>query len=124
MNKTFIVGKLGKDAVAKAVQSANKSVVEFNVAYDIGFGQSKSTQWITCSAWRDKHETATNLASSLIKGTTVAVVLTDVQARAYLNKDGQAAAELRGTVLDLDFLSPKPAQNAQRQHEPSEEPSF
>lgn len=61
--------RIGKDAVTRHTR-AGKAVTGFSAAYDDGYGDSKKTEWLDCSAWGDRY---TKLAEYLKKGTQVVV---------------------------------------------------
>lgn len=132
MHKFIGTIRLGKDAEARFTPNG-KGVVEFSGAYDVGYGENKRSQWIKVTAWREKPE---SLANMLKKGQKVAVVLTDVHNHDFDGRDGKVV-EMRGTLDDIDFLSPQqpsagqqparqqqPAPQQQHAEEPAFEPDF
>ena len=49
MNSCVFVGRLGRDAELKNVNDS--SLLVFNVASDVGFGDKKNTIWVECNLW-------------------------------------------------------------------------
>jgi single-strand DNA-binding protein len=68
MIKAVLTGRLGKPAEVRALQGG-RSVINFNVAVDQGYGDKKTTLWVECSYFTEK----TGVAQYLQKGTSVAV---------------------------------------------------
>ena len=68
MIKTFLSGRLGKDAEVKTLEGGKK-VMNYSVAVDIGYGDNKQTLWVECAQWSEK----TAVAEYLKKGTQVIV---------------------------------------------------
>lgn len=100
--------RLGRDAEMKTTQSG-KAVCEFTGAYDVGYGQNKQTQWVKCSLWGDRGE---KVAQYLVKGSQVVVTLSDLRARAFINKNtNEPQAALEGRVIEFDFAGDKPSDN-------------
>jgi len=68
MNQCNFIGTLGKDAEVKTLESG-KTVINFSIAVNEGYGENKSTMWIDCAKWGEK----TTVAQFLKKGSKVAV---------------------------------------------------
>lgn len=97
MNSAIFIGRLGKDCEVKTLDSG-KSVINFSVAVDIGYGDKKETLWVDCAKWGEK----TTVAQYLKKGQQVAV-----QGEVGLRKwDGGATVTLR--IANLDLIGGKP----------------
>lgn len=69
MLQVIAAGRLGKDC--RTGNSNGKSVVNFSVGTDVGFGQNKKTIWVECAIWGDR---ADKLAPYLKKGQAVTVI--------------------------------------------------
>lgn len=87
-----IIGRLTRDAQINTLPS-EKQVVNFSVAVNDSYRnklgeQVKQTSFFDCAYW-----VTTNLAKILTKGTVVELT-GRVQARAWINKDGEAKAAL------------------------------
>ena len=69
MNKIILLGNITKEIELRKTQT-NKSVTEFTLAVNEGYGEAKTTEFISIQAW-DKN--AENLAKFASKGTKVLV---------------------------------------------------
>ena len=103
LNRTTLIGHLGKDA--QIVNLATGSFVSFTLAvnqtYTAKDGEKKEkTEWFSCSYPHTK------LADYLKKGQQV-YLEGQIGKRAYLNKEGQAEAELTLWVSSLEFVGNK-----------------
>lgn len=98
MNVCTFTGRLGRDGELRTTPGGTL-VVNFSLANDIGYGERKTTQWISCAVWGQRAE---KLAPYLVKGTQL-VVSGEATTRAYAKKDGSPAAELALNVRELDF---------------------
>lgn len=123
MLQLFVVGRLGKDATINQVK--DKSVINFSVAVDTGYGDNKKTEWIDCAKWGDK----TTVAQYLTKGTQVAI-LGELSTRTYDKADGTKGFSIVVRVDKLDLLGGKQQGEGQQQaataaaNEPSEDLPF
>ena len=103
MNRTQIIGHIGKDAETRTVN--NMVAIGFNVAHTESWTQDgekkERTTWIQCTLWRKPDKTG--IAKYLQKGVKV-LVEGRVEADAYM-KDGQAVGSLKLTVQNLELLS-------------------
>lgn len=100
MNKLIISGNLTADPVAAAT-STGKTVTNFTVAVNEGYGESQRTTFFRVSAWEKRGEVCKQY---LRKGSKVLVVGT-VQARAYNSQTGEIRASLDVTANEIEFLS-------------------
>lgn len=98
MIKTFLTGRLGKDAVVNTLESGKK-VINYSVAVTIGYGDNASTLWVDCSQWSEK----TGLVEYLKRGTQVAV-MGEPSIRVYNKNDGTMGASFSLRVDKLDLL--------------------
>jgi len=99
MNNCTFIGSLGRDAEVKTLDTG-KSVINFSIAVNEGYGDKKTTMWVSCAKWGDK----TAVAQFLKKGGKVAVT-GQVSIRSYAGKDGTNKAELTLRVSDLHLLN-------------------
>jgi single-strand DNA-binding protein len=83
MNSVVIAGHLGQDVVLKAAGS--KTVANFSIAINKGFGENKSTIWMNVVAWGGLADIA---AQNLGKGTYVTIT-GRLDVRKFTNKSGQ-----------------------------------
>lgn len=100
MNSVSLVGRLGRDPETRYT-SGGKSVANFAIAVDDGFGEKKTTSWITIVAWEKTAELAQKY---LVKGSQVAVE-GRLRQRSYENKSGEKVSVLEVIANRLDFLT-------------------
>lgn len=93
MNTGNFAGHIGRDAETKSLPSGS-SVTNFSLAVATGWGDKKSTLWVSCDIWGERGE---KLCQYLTKGSAVSVS-GDVDVRAYSAKDGTAKAEMKCNV--------------------------
>lgn len=97
MSFATVVGRLGRDAELRSGNEPSKSVLNFSVAEDIGYGDKKRTQWWSCALWGKRAE---SIAAYLTKGTPVTVV-GNPELREYEKRDKSMGAELTLRVIDV-----------------------
>lgn len=108
-----MTGHLGADAKVEEVNG--RAVIKFSVAHseryvDKSTGEQKErTFWVRCSQWKDLGDT--KLAPYLLKGTHV-LVEGRPTASGYLDQEKKPAASLDLAVERIEFLSPKPKEQA------------
>src|SRR6476661_8359572 len=98
-----IVGNVGRDAEMRYTPQG-VAVCDFSVAVNkvTGKGESRKekTTWFKVTVWRERAETA----SQYIKKGMKIMVIGEVDARAYTDKNGAAVASLDLTANDFKFL--------------------
>ena len=99
MNRLMIIGNLTADPEGRVTQSG-KEVCTFTVAVNRR-GRDNGTDFFRVSAW---NELAKNCKTYLAKGKKVCVT-GEVRASAYVNKNGEAAANLDLMAADVEFLT-------------------
>lgn len=100
MNSVSLIGRLGRDPESRHT-TGGKTVTNFTVAVDYGFGENKTTSWIPIVAWEKTAELAQQY---LVKGSQVAVT-GRLQVRSYENKAGDKVSVLEVIASQLDFLT-------------------
>lgn len=100
MNICTIIGNLTKDPETRTTPGG-KSVCNFSVAVNEGSGESKRTEYFRVAAWGKTGEVCQQY---LAKGRKVAVT-GRIGASAYVNNQGQAAANLELMANSVEFLS-------------------
>lgn len=69
MNNCTFIGRCGKDAVTRFTPNG-KAVTGWSVAIDSGFGDSKTTTWLDCSAWGERYS---KIAEYIHKGDRIGI---------------------------------------------------
>lgn len=109
MLQANMIGHLGGDAILKEVNG--KSVTNFSIAHSEKFKKAdgtlvEKTTWAECEMWD-----ADKVTPFLKKGAQV-FIQAQPEARAWINKDGEAAATLRMRVIKLELLGGAKKENA------------
>lgn len=110
MNCCSLIGRLGRDPETRHTGSG-KSVTNFSIAVDYGFGDKKTTSWIPVVCWEKTAELAQEY---LVKGSQVAVT-GRLQERSWQDKEGNKRTVLEVIAIGLDFLS-KSERRSQSEH--------
>ena len=101
-------GRLGRDAVTRTTQGG-KQVTGFALAVDSGYGESKQTLWLDCSAWGERY---VKLAPYLVKGGHVHVAgelgTREHEGKTYISVR-VADVRLIGNKVSAQSPAPKPA---------------
>lgn len=110
MNRTDIIGRLGKDAEVKDV--GGTQVINFSVAVsenwkDKNGEKQEKTTWYECAKWGNN----VGIAPYLKKGTQV-YVSGNAEARAYVNNEGDAVGVLGIRVFQIELLGGNDNQGA------------
>ena len=105
MNKIIVTGALGRDAELKSLPSG-KNVLEFSIAVNSGFGDSKKTYWWKAKLFGDR---AAKLVEHFVKGTKLLIEGVP-ELREYEAKDGSGkriSPEI--FVTDFEFIGGRQA---------------
>ena len=102
--QTIIIGNVGKAPELRYTQGGT-AVCDFSVAVteswkDANGEKREKVTWYKCTAWRALAEVCNQYVT---KGMQIMVV-GSVEANAYMNKSGEAAASLDLTARDIQFL--------------------
>lgn len=114
MNTAQFAGRLGRNADLRQGDTPSKSVANFSVAVNVGFGEKKRTLWVGCALWGERAE---KLAQYLTKGSAV-TVSGDVDLRQYDKKDGTAGAEITCNVQRLTLQGGGEQREARGEQDP------
>ena len=109
MQQLTIIGNLTKEPELRTTTSG-KEVCSFTVAVNrrkSANNQEPGADYFRVSAWEERGRTCHKY---LKKGSKVCVVGM-VSARAYINNQGEASANLEVKADEVEFLTPKNAEN-------------
>jgi len=112
MNKITLIGNLTHDPEVRSTPNGI-TVCSFTIAVNrrfAGHDGERPTDFFRINAWRQLGE---HCARYLAKGRKVAV-LGELQARTYEAKDGTTRMSLDVQADEVEFLSPKQQEDAQR----------
>lgn len=101
MNKIIVSGSLGRDSELKFT-AAGKAVLNFSIAVNSGFGESKKTAWWRCALWGARAE---KLVDHFKKGTKL-LIMGEPDLREY-EKDGVKKLSAEIFVNDFEFMNGK-----------------
>jgi len=116
MNSCSFIGNLGKDAEMQ--QAGNSTICKFSIANSVGYGDKKTTMWISCNLWGVRGQ---KLQPHLVKGMKVLVIgelsQTEYNSKTYLNLN----------VNQVELLSDRQQQSqaapAQQYSQPQAQPA-
>jgi single-strand DNA-binding protein len=102
-SQTIIIGNVGRDPEFKYTPQGT-AVCDFSVAVNKRTGKGENRQektvWFRVTAWRERAE----FASQYVKKGSRIMVVGEIEARAYIDKQGQAAATLELTANNIQLL--------------------
>jgi single-strand DNA-binding protein len=99
-SKTIIAGNVGRDAEMRMTPSG-KSVTQFSVAVNVGFGENKTTQWYEVVVW----ERLAEVCNQYVKKGNKVICDGTLELNQYTAKDGTSKASLRLTAREVVFMS-------------------
>jgi single-strand DNA-binding protein len=105
MNKILLIGRLGKDPETRTTPGG-KSVANFTMATDSGYGEKRVTQWHRIVAWEKTAELAQKY---LHKGSKI-FLEGEVQYGSY-EKNGQTHYTTDIVARNIQFLDAKSLDN-------------
>ena len=100
MIKLQVIGRLGRDAEIK--QISDKTVINFSIATDVGYGDKKQTLWLECSRWTEQ----VGVVPFLKKGQQV-YVDGEPSLRTYKDKEGNDKTSLTLRVNEITLVGGK-----------------
>ena len=121
---------LGRDAELRYTRD-NKPVLGLALAYSVGYGQNKRTQWVDGTLWGERAE---KLSPHLTKGTKILIHGDDLELETYPKNDGGQGAKIKCRIVNIEFAGgaqnqdgnqQQPAQQAQQQQQaaPQQQPA-
>lgn len=93
--------RVGRDAELRYTQN-QKAVANIVLAYDVGFGEQKRTQWIEAALWGKRAESMTKY---LNKGKEVLLTADDVETELFQKPDQSYGVKLKCVVVNIEFTS-------------------
>jgi len=103
--------RLGRDSSVKQLDNG-LSVANLACAYDVGFGDKKTTQWLDLAVFGKQAEA---LAPYFTKGRKFMITCKNVQVEEYNKKDGSMGASLKATAVEMKFAGDKSDSQTQTQ---------
>lgn len=105
MQRITIIGRLGKDAETKSLQSG-KQVANFSVAVSEGKGDAQTTTWYDCSIWLGNSKALDNVLPHIRKGGQI-YVEGKPSVRTYTTQGGETKAAIQVDVRTVELLGSK-----------------
>ena len=115
-----ILATTGRDVILRNLQDGT-AVINLALAYNIGYGQNKKTQWIETSIFGKKAE---SLAPHLPKGTRVMITLNEIHIDEYVKQDGTSTPKLVGRFIDLALIGGGEKQESKPKQQSKTEPDL
>lgn len=114
INKVILMGRLTRDPETRSTNSG-KSVAQFTVAVENGYGDKKQTDFINCVAWNNQAEF---LGKYFTKGMMV-IVAGRISTRTWEGQDGRKNYVTEVVASEINFGETKKQQGQSRQAEQS-----
>ena len=112
MNKTILMGRMTADPVMRSTQSG-KSVCDFSIAVDDGYGEQKYTSFINCTAWQ---KTAEAIHKFVTKGQRILICGRLRQEK--WEKDDRKYSVVKIIVEEFNFVEGKKSEYPQSEITP------
>ena len=97
------LARIGRDTELKYT-SSNMAVCNVALAFNVGYGDRKTTTWVEAAIWGKQAE---GLANHLLKGTAIVAHLKDIKLEEDDKRDGGRGAKLTATMIDMEFAGSK-----------------
>lgn len=108
LNSFAFTGRLTKDAAIKTINS--KTLMELDVANNVGYGDYAKTNWLKVKMWGDR---CNNIAPIFKKGSLV-TGQGELSTNEWTNNNtGEKHVDLVVTVMNVQLLASKKAENAE-----------
>lgn len=114
INKVILMGRLTRDPETRSTNSG-KTVAQFTVAVENGYGDKKQTDFINCVAWNNQAEF---LGKYFTKGMMV-IVAGRISTRTWEGQDGRKNYVTEVVASEINFGETKKQQGQSRQAEQS-----
>ncbi len=102
MNKVIAKGRLTKN-IERQTTVNNKTVVQFTLAINEGYGENQKTNFIKCEAW---NALAENLSKYCEKGSLL-LIEGRIKTESYNDQNGQKKSTFKVIVQNIEFLDNK-----------------
>ncbi|WP_318409195.1 single-stranded DNA-binding protein [Photobacterium leiognathi] len=112
--------RVGRDAELRYTAS-QKAVTNIVLAYDVGFGEQKRTQWIEATLWGKRAE---SMAQYLTKGKEVLLTGDDVETELYQKQDQSYGVKLKCVAANIEFTSDNSTQQQSNQQQYADQYSY
>lgn len=113
-----VLCRLGADTVVRTTPNG-QSVASLSLAYSVGFGEKKQTQWLDGQLWGER---ALKLAPFLTKGKQLLVHADDVIAEVYERRDKNIGCTLKARIVNIEFTDDRPSGSSTTPAETSSPP--
>ncbi len=120
--KAFGLGRVGRDVELRYTPDGS-AVANVSLAFNWGKkgdDGKRSTTWVDAALWNKQAEA---LAAHLIKGTAVAVTLSDVHIETFQARDGTPGSKIVARVDSLEFAGGGQQQGAAPAQAPARAPA-
>ena len=114
MNKVFLSGNSGKDAIVR--ESQDKKIARYSLAVRNGFSKDGKTDWFNIVCFGK----AAEFAEKYVKKGTKLIISGRLSTNTYTNKDGQTVNSVEVIADEQEFAESK---KAAEQAEPTTEPA-
>ena len=115
MNKYIGIGRITKDIELRTTNN-NKSVAQFTIAINEGYGEEQRTNYIDCTVWGKQAE---NMSKYCSKGSLIAIE-GRLQTGSYEDKEGTKRKTTKVVAESIQFLGNKKEENKEQVLEESD----
>lgn len=115
INKAIIMGRLTRDPEVRTTGSG-KSVCNFSVAVDSGYGENRQTEFINCVAWQSQ---ADFVGRYFTKGMMI-IVIGRISTRSWEGQDGRKNYTTEIIASEVSFGESKKSREANAGYAPQQ----
>ncbi len=115
INKAIIMGRLTRDPEVRTTGSG-KSVCNFSVAVDSGYGDNRQTEFINCVAWQSQ---ADFVGRYFTKGMMI-IVIGRISTRSWEGQDGRKNYSTEIIASEVSFGESKKSREANAGYAPQQ----
>ena len=118
INKVILMGRLTRDPIMRTTGSG-KTVAQFTVAVESGYGDNKKTDFINCVAWNNRAE----FMDKYFKKGMMIIVSGRISVRVWEGQDGKRnyTTEVVADEVSFDETRKQQEQNRQAGHSAADE---